>query len=389
LHFPNQNPFSIMRSTSTFIALAATSLQVAMAQTFTDCNPLEKTCPADPGLKSSSFSTDFTSGNASWSGAAYTHISYGSNGAEFLIDTNKQAPTIQTDFYFLFGRVDVTMRASPGTGIISSVVLLSDVLDEIDWEFVGGDNAQVQSNFFGKGNTTSYDRVKYLPVSNPQENWHTYSFDWNSDRLQYLIDGNVVRTIGANDAVTNYGHNYPQTPMRLKLGSWCGGCDGSPQGTVEWAGGKTTFEGAPFNMYVKEVKVTTLNPADSYVYGDNSGSWQSIKINGASSSSSGSGSSSGKDSSSSPTTASTAASSTTAVVAPISNTAVAVPTSAANSTTTASSAAQTTGLKTSAVSPSGTKAAAVTPSPATGAASTLSTLTGVSLLSAALALFML
>jgi beta-glucanase (GH16 family) len=387
LHFPDQNPFSIMRSTSTFIALAATSLQVAMAQTFTDCNPLEKTCPADPGLKSSSFSTDFTSGNASWSGAAYTHISYGSNGAEFLIDTNKQAPTIQTDFYFLFGRVDVTMRASPGTGIISSVVLLSDVLDEIDWEFVGGDNAQVQSNFFGKGNTTSYDRVKYLPVSNPQENWHTYSFDWNSDRLQYLIDGNVVRTIGANDAVTNYGHNYPQTPMRLKLGSWCGGCDGSPQGTVEWAGGKTTFEGAPFNMYVKEVKVTTLNPADNYVYGDNSGSWQSIKINGASSSSSGS--SSGKDSSSSPTTASTAASSTTAVVAPISNTAVAVPTSAANSTTTASSAAQTTGLKTSAVSPSGTKAAAVTPSPATGAASTLSTLTGVSLLSAALALFML
>jgi beta-glucanase (GH16 family) len=362
-----------------------------MAQTFSDCNPLDKTCPADPGLKSSSFSTDFTSGNASWSGAAYTHISYGSNGAEFLIDAQKQAPTIQTDFYFLFGRVDVTMRASPGTGIISSVVLLSDVLDEIDWEFVGGDNAQVQSNFFGKGNTTSYDRVKYLPVSNPQENWHTYSFDWTSERLQYLIDGTVVRTIGANDPVTNYGHNYPQTPMRLKLGSWCGGCDGSPQGTVEWAGGKTTFEGAPFNMYVKEVKVTTLNPADNYVYGDNSGDWQSIKINGAGSSSGGS--SSGKDSSSQ-TTASTASPTTTAVVAPISNTAVvAVPTAtgASNTTTTASSAAQSTGLKTSAVSPSvnATKTAAVTPAAATGAASTLSTLTGVSLLSAALALFML
>ncbi|KAF1826583.1 glycoside hydrolase family 16 protein [Dissoconium aciculare CBS 342.82] len=377
-----------MRFTSTSAAILATSLQVAMAQTFTDCNPLEKTCPADPGLKSSTFNTDFTKGNASWSGAAYTTIGYGSNGAEFKIDQNKQAPTVQTDFYFLFGRVDVTMRASPGTGIISSVVLLSDVLDEVDWEFVGGDSAQVQSNFFGKGNTTSYDRVKYIPVSNPQENFHTYTFDWTKDRLQYLIDGNVVRTIQANEALTNYGHNYPQTPMRLKLGSWCGGCDGSPQGTIEWAGGKTTFDGAPFNMYVKSVSIQSYNPADNYVYSDNSGSWQSIKINGGSSSSD-----NGSKSSDSTTTATTTKPTTTAVVAPISNTAVVAPptvTGASNSTSSNSTAAQPTGIKTTTAATNATKTTTSTgPAAATGAASTISTLTGASLLSIALAVFML
>lgn len=80
--------------------------------------------------------------------------------------------------------------------------------------------------------------------------------------------------------------------MQLKLGSWAAGGEGVPEGTVEWAGGKTDFTQGPFDMYVKEVSITNYNPADSYEYGDKSGSWQSIKINkdGSSSNASGSGS---------------------------------------------------------------------------------------------------
>ena len=67
--------------------------------------------------------------------------------------------------------------------------------------------------------------------------------------------------------------------MQLKLGSWAAGGEGVAEGTVEWAGGKTDFSQGPFDMYVKEVSITNYNPADSYEYGDKSGSWQSIKIN--------------------------------------------------------------------------------------------------------------
>lgn len=266
---------------STSTAAIAASLSLASAQTFTDCNPTEKKCPADTGLPSSAFTSNFTDGkgaSASWSTAAYSTVNYGSQGAEFTITKEKQAPTVETDFYIFFGRVDVKMRAATGQGIVSSIVLESDDLDEIDWEFVGSDTAQVQSNFFGKGNTTAYDRVQYIPVSNPQQEFHTYTLDWNSDRLEYIIDGQLVRTLTYDDPLTVGGKNYPQTPMRLKLGNWCGGCDGMPKGTVEWAGGETTFEAAPYTMYVESVSITNYNPADSYEYGDLSGSWKSINI---------------------------------------------------------------------------------------------------------------
>lgn len=153
---------------------------------------------------------------------------------------------MQTDFYIFFGRVDVTMKAAQGQGIISSIVFESDDLDEIDWEFTGTGANQVQSNFFGKGNTTAYDRVQYIDVDSPQSTFHTYSVDWNSERIQWIIDGSVVRTLTYDNPLTVGGKNYPQTPMRIKLGNWCGGCAGEPTGTVQWAGGKTNFTDAPF-----------------------------------------------------------------------------------------------------------------------------------------------
>ncbi|EME88016.1 glycoside hydrolase family 16 protein [Pseudocercospora fijiensis CIRAD86] len=269
-----------MRFSNAAAAVVAASLPIALAQTFTDCDPTNTTCPADTGLPSTSYTADFTQGssaNASWSGAAYTTVEYGDKGAVFTIEKSGQAPTIQTDFYIFFGRVDVTMKAAAGTGIVSSIVLESDDLDEIDWEFIGGDSGHVQSNFYGKGNTTSYDRVIYHKVSDVQNTWHTYSVDWTKDKLDFLIDGSVVRTLKYSDPLAVYGKNYPQTPMQLKLGNWAGG-DSANNGTVEWAGGKTDFSQGPFNMYVKKVEITNYNPACSYKYGDKSGSYESIEI---------------------------------------------------------------------------------------------------------------
>ena len=115
------------------------------------------------------------------------------------------------------------MKAAPGTGIVSSIVLESDDLDEIDWEFLGGNTAQVETNFFGKANTTDYNRAVYYSVANPQSTFHTYTVDWTPERLEFIIDGTTVRTLSSTDPLTNSGNNYPQTPMRVKLGSWAAG----------------------------------------------------------------------------------------------------------------------------------------------------------------------
>ncbi|KAK6002749.1 hypothetical protein QM012_001499 [Aureobasidium pullulans] len=269
----------------------------AFGQTFTSCNPMDKTCPNDTGLNSASFACDFTKGKsalASWSAATGTSLTYdGSKGAGFVISGKNQAPTISSDFYIFFGRVDITMQAAPGVGIVSSMVLESDDLDEIDWEWLGGDGTQAQTNYFGKGNTTSYDRGTYQSVSSPQTTMHTYSFDWSEEKIDWLIDGVVVRTLMYADAVA--GKNFPQTPMRLKLGNWVAGDPATnAPGTIEWAGGVTDFSQAPFTMYVKTVSITNYNPAKEYEYTDKTGSYESIKLidgSSGSSSSSASGSS--------------------------------------------------------------------------------------------------
>lgn len=128
-----------------FLKFAAAALAAAAplvsAQTFTDCNPLEKTCPADAGTTESNLSFDFTQSGSldKWTTAAGT-VNTGPNGAEFTINKRGDAPTIETDFYILFGEISITMKAAPGTGIVSSLVFESDDLDEIDWVSACGEN---------------------------------------------------------------------------------------------------------------------------------------------------------------------------------------------------------------------------------------------------------
>ena len=194
-----------MRVLQTWLAAATAVLPATLAQTFTACNPTEKSCSNDVGLNSATYTADFTKGaaaNASWTPATGTALTYDDQGALFSIAKQGEAPTIQSDFYIFFGRVEVTARLAPGTGIISSFVLQSDDLDEIDWEFLGADSGYIQTNFFGKGNTTTYNRMVKEPLSNAVTQYHTYAVDWTGERLQWIIDGVVVRELPYSDPIT-------------------------------------------------------------------------------------------------------------------------------------------------------------------------------------------
>ncbi|KAJ5246257.1 hypothetical protein N7468_001240 [Penicillium chermesinum] len=251
--------------------------QLSAAQTYTSCNPTEKTCPADTGLAQWSYFSDFTDASAleHWNITA-APVTTTTEGAKFTINKEGQAPTIASEFYIFFGHVDVKMKASAGTGIISTYMLLSDDLDEIDWEQISTYPTSIQTDYFGKGNTTAYDRDTTVPVINPETEFHTYSLDWTPSRINWLLDGEVVRTLNYHDAVD--GYNYPQTPCRIKIGIWAGGDPSNGEGTIEWAGGVTDYSAAPFTMYVESVNVTNYYPASSYTYTDKTGAYTSIKL---------------------------------------------------------------------------------------------------------------
>lgn len=231
------------------------------------------------GLTNSPYSVDFTKGTtdwASWTSVGAGSVTYTSQGAVLTLAKKGDAPTISTNWYIFFGRVEVHMRAAPGTGIVSSVVLGSDDGDEIDWELIGGNNDQVQTNYFGKGNVTLYNRGGKSAVHDVQGTTHNYTIDWQIDQLTWYVDGKAVRTLKKEDAVG--GLNYPQTPTKLRIGSWAGGDPDNAPGTIAWAGGVTDYTKGPFTMYVEKVSVTNEYPAARYSYGDMSGSWDSIVL---------------------------------------------------------------------------------------------------------------
>ncbi|KAJ4158699.1 uncharacterized protein LMH87_009214 [Akanthomyces muscarius] len=351
-------------STAAILALASTSM--VAAQTSTECNPLKKDCPADPAFGKDGMDCDFTKGECDGFKSIGTKITYDSNGATFPMSKKGDSPTLRSDNYIFFGHVEVKVQAAEGKGIITSLVLLSDDLDEVDFETVGADNKQIQSNYFSKGDDSTYNRGGFHAVDSPLTKSHVYAFDWTAEKVEWFIDGQSVRVLKASDV----GDKFPQSPMQVKVGAWVAGYEGNSPGTVEWSGGVADFSNGPATAIYQSVKVTdyaggssaTDKKVKEYVYGDRSGSAKSIEIK-LDDGSSGSGSSSSSSSASKSATSSATSSASSASSSSASSSAATTMTSATSST-----AANSTGHSSTHSSGQATSSSSATPTSVPNAA---------------------
>lgn len=253
----------------------AASAAIASAQTYTDCDPLKKTCPDDPAL-SGKYSHNYASSKAAapdFAGSNAGTIYYQGDGAHFQVKDRGDSPTIISNFYFMYGRYEVKMKSAKGKGIVSSIVMQSDVRDEIDWELLGSDPSKVQTNYFGKGNTDTYDRMIEYDIGDAQNVFRTFTIDWTAERVQWIVDGKVIRTLTPGQVTGDF---YPQTPMTARIGNWAGGDPSNAPGTIQWAKGPTDFSEGPFDMIVEYISVQDYSTGKFYKYTDNSGSAKSI-----------------------------------------------------------------------------------------------------------------
>ena len=265
-----------MRSpTRALAALASAALCLpSAAQTWSNCNPTLRTdCPADSAL-GKTVNIDFSSKSDSFT--AQGNPTYSSNGVAFTIAKSGDAPQLTSLWYIMFGKVDIQVKAAPGAGIVSSFASQSDPPDETDWEWLGADPNEVQSNYFGKGQTTDYNRGAFHSDPGSQNGFKTYTIEWTPEQIVWQIDGTTVRTLEP----ANANNQYPQTPMQIKFGAWSGGDSSNPAGTISWARGPTDYSKGPFTMYVKSLKVQDYSTGTQYTYGDQSGTWKSIRSNG-------------------------------------------------------------------------------------------------------------
>lgn len=144
--------------------------------------------------------------------------------------------------YVWYGKICAKLTTAQGKGVVTAFILMSDVKDEIDFEWVGVDTKNVQSNFYSQG-VTNYNNGDNLTLPNGASSVnteHEYCLDWKQDTLDWSIDGNKMRSLKRSDTwnATSGRFDYPQTPSRIMLSLWPAGLSTNEKGTVEWAGGE-------------------------------------------------------------------------------------------------------------------------------------------------------
>lgn len=115
--------------------------------------------------------------------------------------------------------------------------------DEIDFEFLGKDKGIVQTNYYtiGTGNREVIHQLGF----DSSEDFHEYTIRWAPARIEWLIDGNVIRV-----AEKKEGESFPNKPMFLYASVWNAGDIDEGR----WAG-KYDGSDAPYICRYKDVHI--------------------------------------------------------------------------------------------------------------------------------------
>lgn len=139
--------------------------------------------------------------------------------------------------YVTYGRVSADVKTSRTGGVVTSFILQAQDLDEIDFEWVGYNLSSTQTNWFKYGQFPPPPQTNavYLPSQDTYAGFHTYTVDWSPKRIQWLIDGRIVR-----EQNTGNPGLFPSSASRVGFGIWDGGS--GAEGTRQWSGGPVNFQ---------------------------------------------------------------------------------------------------------------------------------------------------
>lgn len=127
----------------------------------------------------------------------------------------------RTKGFYGYGMYEVVMKPIKNDGVVSSFFTYTgpsdnNPWDEIDIEFLGKDTTKVQFNYFTNGRG-SHEYLYELGFDAAEE-FHTYGFDWQEDKITWYVDGEAVYTADKN---------LPSTPSKIMMNTWPGtGVDG-------------------------------------------------------------------------------------------------------------------------------------------------------------------
>ncbi|THH32631.1 hypothetical protein EUX98_g1560 [Antrodiella citrinella] len=212
-------------------------------------------------------------------------INTNSSGGELamLLTETNGGTLMSSTRYVHYGQITARVKTGRWAGVVTAFITMSDIKDEIDWEFPGANTTAGQSNYFWQGLVAEPTNGETTGgLTDTFSNYHDYTIDWKPDSLTWSIDGTAVRTLQASDTKGPDGVvRYPNTPSRIQFSIWPAGINSSAAGTVAWAGGMINWQdpdyvaAGHFYALVQSINITCEDPVPpaagvtSYVYSTN------------------------------------------------------------------------------------------------------------------------
>ncbi|KAI5310164.1 hypothetical protein KEM55_001005 [Ascosphaera atra] len=199
---------------------------------------------------------------------------------------------LANNHYVWYGKISARLRSSRGAGVVTAFILMSDVKDEIDFEFVGADLKNAETNYYFQGIPIWTNQIS-ASLSDTFANYHDYEIDWKPDHITWSIDGQEVRTLKKSDTYneTTKQYDFPQSPSRVQLSLWPAGLESAAKGTIEWGGGLVDWESDDvkkngyYYALVDKVSIECYDPpssagsgSKSYVYKNYDGTEDSVEL---------------------------------------------------------------------------------------------------------------
>ncbi|KAI9294431.1 concanavalin A-like lectin/glucanase [Neoconidiobolus thromboides FSU 785] len=196
------------------------------------CKSMQSSFSKDKIIKLSDYKGEYTKYDFTIVG------DYEVQGNEVVLKMSKanSGSTLQSTRFVNYGRISADIKTSRGGGVVSAFITMSKGKDEIDIEWTGHKLEEVQTNWFHKGVIPPQDQTHFegKKIKNSFEGFHNYAIDFNADRVQWYVDGAMIREFKRS------GDEYPSEPAQFSFGIWDGGS--GAEGTRDWAGGYIDWE---------------------------------------------------------------------------------------------------------------------------------------------------
>lgn len=95
--------------------------------------------------------------------------------------TKLHGTRLSSPFYIQYGTISVKLRMSSGSGIVTSFILMADDKDEIDYEWLGIREDQVQTNYYFNGILDHTRGQVHTLQKNLASEYHVYT-------ITYVLD---------------------------------------------------------------------------------------------------------------------------------------------------------------------------------------------------------